>query len=105
VTSLLILVVRAAICCQTPPYLKASLCHVYDFTANFYRFRRALRPSSTSRLISKALSYDTLQELTGALPVLNSESGAIVVAEVELRQVAVQMLAAAMLVNAVHAAA
>ena len=60
--------------------------------------------SVTSRPIGQPLADDALHGAGGALHVIYAEPNAIAIAEIELRQIAVQMLLAAMLVDALHAA-
>ena len=54
--------------------------------------------------ISQALTADLLQGAIGALLVIPVQRRAVVVAEVKFREVAVQMLFGAMLIDALHAA-
>jgi hypothetical protein len=53
--------------------------------------------------IGEALSNDTLDCSLSALHIVNSETDAVAIAEIELRKISVQMAFAAMLVNAFHA--
>ena len=58
-----------------------------------------MRPS-----ISKALADDAFSRKFGAHKIIHAERGACVVTKIELREIAVQMLLAAVLINALHAA-
>ena len=94
--------------------------HVYDFWAclAFVVWRRLLElgrfkfnchlPRYFFRLVSlpvrEALANDALQQFTCSLLVIYLKGDAVVVAEVEFGQIAVQVFTAAMLINAVHAA-
>src|SRR5580704_16187737 len=57
-----------------------------------------------SRSIGEPLALGALDRIDGALHVVDSEADAIGIAEVEFGEVAMQMTAGAMLVNAGHAA-
>src|SRR4051794_28765350 len=59
----------------------------------------AVRPS-----IGQALSNDTHSQFIGAPVIVHAKGGAVVVAEIKLRQITVQMFFGAMLVGAEHAA-
>ena len=59
----------------------------------------AVRPS-----ISEALANDTLSQSVGAVSVVHAKRCAVVMAEIKLRQIAMQMLFGAMLIGAEHAA-
>jgi hypothetical protein len=63
-------------------------------------YGRSLR----SRSIGETLSNDTFDCARGALYVIYAEPDAIAIAEIEFGKIAVQMLFAAMLVDALHAA-
>src|SRR6202050_5039716 len=54
--------------------------------------------------IGQPLAANAFQRIVGALCILNTELRAVVVAEINLRQIAVQVLRAAMLVNASQSA-
>ena len=54
--------------------------------------------------IREALPFDGLKSVGCALMIIDPKRYAVVVAQVELREIAVQMLALAMLVSASHAA-
>ncbi len=56
------------------------------------------------QFIGEALADDAAQEVISAGGVVHSKSDAVAVAEVELCELAVEMLLAAMLVDAPHAA-
>jgi hypothetical protein len=60
--------------------------------------------SVTRRRIGKTLSDDSLDRPFGALHVVNTEPDVIAVPEIILGKISVQMLLAAMLVDAFHAA-
>ncbi len=55
-------------------------------------------------MVSQPLADDTLKQLVGTLVIFHAERNAIVVAEVELRKVAVQVVMGAVLIDALHAA-
>ena len=57
----------------------------------------------TSPAVSEALADDTFQRLLGSLPIVEAVRGTVRVAEIELGEIAVQMLLRAMLVDAPHA--
>ena len=59
----------------------------------------AVRPS-----IGQTLANDALSQLVGALSVIHAKRNAVVMTEIELRQIAMQMLLGAMLIGAEHAA-
>ena len=59
---------------------------------------------ATSPPIGQTLTASSLDRAAGALGVVNPELDAVRIAEIELREVAVQMLFAAVLINADHAA-
>src|SRR5579885_149466 len=69
-----------------------------------FRFGLRQRSSSTSRLIGEPLADHALQQAFGALGIVHAKRDAVVVAEIKLRQIAVQMIVAAMLIDALHAA-
>src|SRR5208282_220723 len=54
--------------------------------------------------VFEALADDTLDHTRGTLYVIYAQPNAIAIAEIELRQIAVQMLLATVLVDALHAA-
>ena len=56
----------------------------------------------TSRSIGQTLALDAIQGFGCPLLIVNAEPDAVVVAEVELRQVAVQVLFLAVLIDAAH---
>src|SRR5687767_2172028 len=58
-----------------------------------------VRPS-----ISQAFADDASGQCRGALAVIDAKANAVVVAEIKFRKIAVQMLFAAMLVDAAHPA-
>src|ERR1700730_11292070 len=58
----------------------------------------------TNCLIREPLPNDALQRAFGALCIVNAKLHAVVIAKIELGDVAMQMLLAAMLVDAFHAA-
>src|ERR1700730_4628668 len=58
-----------------------------------------VRPS-----IGQALAANSLQRIVGALGILNAEFRAVVITEVKLREIAMQMLRPAMMINASQAA-
>src|SRR6202051_995213 len=60
--------------------------------------------SVTSRSIGQPLADSALNRAGGALNVIYAEPNAVAISEIELRQIAVQMLLLAMLVDAFHAA-
>src|ERR1700724_288113 len=60
--------------------------------------------SVVSRSISKPLSDDTFQRAFGAFYVIYAKPNAIAIAKVKFGEIAMQMLLAAMLVDALHAA-
>src|SRR3546814_7994323 len=66
------------------------------------RFPAFLRGDAVNPPIGDALSSDTLQGNIGALSIFNTAGAAVGVTEIKLRQIAVQMLLAAMLVDAAH---
>lgn len=57
-----------------------------------------------SLLIHQALAFDALHGLDGAVDVAIAELDAVIVAEVKFREIAVQMLLAAVLIDAAHPA-
>ena len=57
-----------------------------------------------SRSIGEPLANDTLEHRIGAVRVVVAEGDTVAVAEIELCQIALQMLLAAMLVDATHPA-
>ena len=59
---------------------------------------------SMSLPIGEPLADDALNGARGTLYVIYAQPDAVAIAEIELRQIAVQMLLAAMLVDALHAA-
>jgi hypothetical protein len=59
----------------------------------------AVRPS-----IGKALANDALGEFVSAFGIVHAKRDAVVMAEIELRQITVQMLLGTVLVGAAHAA-
>ena len=60
--------------------------------------------SVTRRRIGEAFAYDSLYGARSSLHVIYAEPNAIAIAEIKFRQIAVQMLLTAMLVDAFHAA-
>lgn len=58
----------------------------------------------TRSVIFQTLAIDTLQRPSGTLAVLTAKLRAVAVAEIELRKIAVKVLLAAMLIDALHAA-
>lgn len=54
--------------------------------------------------VGQALANDALQALDGALAVIHAQSRALFIAELKFSQIAVLVLFAAVLVNALHAA-
>ena len=66
--------------------------------------RFAIWPLSARRRIGEAFAYDPFHGPRGTLNVVYAKPDAIAIAEIELREIAVQMLLAAMLVDALHAA-
>lgn len=68
------------------------------------RAGRGERCRLTSPPIGQPLAYRATDRAIGALAVVNPELGAVAVAEIELCQIAVQVLLGAMLVDALHAA-
>jgi hypothetical protein len=60
--------------------------------------------SLTSRSIGETLSNDAFDRALGAIYVIYAEPDAIAIAEIEFGKIAVQMLFAAMLIDALHAA-
>lgn len=58
----------------------------------------------TSLLIGEPFASGAVDQLFGALEVADAKLGAAIVAEIELRKVAVQVSLTAMLVDADHAA-
>src|SRR6266404_9195878 len=68
-------------------------------TTGMTHLLRFVRPS-----VCETLALDGLQSIASTVVVVDSERCAIVVTEVELREIAVQMLTVAMLVRASHAA-
>jgi len=62
------------------------------------------KSDSVSLLIHQALAFDALHGLDGAVNVAVAEFDAVIVAEVKFREVAVQVLLAAVLIDAAHAA-
>lgn len=59
--------------------------------------------SSTSRLIGQPLAFHALQKVIGALYVIDAKRDAIVIAKVELGEIAVQVIMRAMLIHTFHA--
>jgi hypothetical protein len=59
---------------------------------------------AVSCCIGQSATNDAAKCILAALSVLNAEGGAVVVTELKLRDVAVQMLLGAMLIDALHAA-
>ena len=59
---------------------------------------------SRSRSIGETLANDALERLVGTCAVVHTERNPVVVPEIELGKVAIQMLPAAMLINAGHSA-
>ena len=57
-----------------------------------------------SRLISEPFTHNTGKEFIGPLRIINSLGNALAIAEVKLSKVAVKVLFAAMLIDALHAA-
>ncbi len=55
--------------------------------------------------VFEALANDAFHRTRGALTVIYAQLGTVAIAEIKFREIAVQMLFAAMLVNAVHARA
>ena len=78
------------------------------FASRFARcFFPRLSPYGLSvmrRRIGEAFAYDTLHGASGTLNIIYAKPNAIGIAEIELGSVAVQMLFAAMLIDAFHAA-
>src|SRR5579863_3415040 len=68
------------------------------------QFRRLELLVLRSRFISKPLSFDATKRSVGARNVVEAKLLALVIAEIELSKVAMQMLFAAMLIDAEHAA-
>src|ERR1700737_4762201 len=60
--------------------------------------------SLTRRSIGQTLADDAFQRASGTLHIIYAKSDALAIPEMEFRKVAVQMLLAAMLINALHAA-
>ena len=60
--------------------------------------------SVISRSIGEALAYDPLHGASGTLYVIYAQPNAIGIAEIKFREITVQMLFAAMLIHAFHAA-
>jgi hypothetical protein len=58
-----------------------------------------VRPS-----IGQSLANDALSQLLGAVTVVNAKRNAVVIAEIEFRQITVQVLFAAILIGAAHTA-
>ncbi len=61
-------------------------------------------PSRTNCLVRQTLADDSTQRPICTLFVIDTPRHAVGIAEIELRQIAVQVLLAAMLVHALHAA-
>ena len=83
-------------------FLKESACFLAPpYTGQLRRLgeRAFVRPS-----IHQALALRALNDLGNALRILDAKRGTIRVAKIELSQIAVQVLLAAMLINALHAA-
>ena len=83
-----------------------SNCLLSVIFGSAFAFRR-LFPyglSVTSCSISEPLADDTFYRAFGALHIIYAKPDAIAIAEIKLRKIAVQMLLAAMLVDAFHAA-
>ena len=59
--------------------------------------------SDTSRSISQPLANDAFQSDIGACRIINAKLDPVRIAEIELRNIAVQVAFAAMLINALHA--
>jgi len=57
-----------------------------------------------SCLIGKPLADDTAKDLFGSLLILAVNGNAVIIAEIELRQIALQMPFGAMLIGTLHAA-
>jgi hypothetical protein len=55
--------------------------------------------------IRQSLSNDTRSDFRNALVIFDAKRLAVVIAKIEFREIAVQMLLAAMLIDALHAAA
>ena len=55
-------------------------------------------------MVGEPLTYHTLQRFVGALGIFNSERRAVAVTEIELGEIAVQVLLAAPLIDALHPA-
>ena len=71
---------------------------------HFSQFRRFGLLALRSRFIGQPLAFDAEQRAFGASSVVNAEFDAIGVAEIELGEIAVKVLFAAMLIDADHAA-
>src|ERR1700730_15533202 len=69
-----------------------------------WRGRRHLLVGAISGAICQPLADHTLERTRGPLAVVNSECDALIVTKIELGKVAMQMLLAAMLIDASHAA-
>ena len=57
---------------------------------------------SISRLIGQPLANDAADGLDGPLKVLDAEGAAMIIPEIELREIAVKMVPSAMLIDSLH---
>jgi hypothetical protein len=55
-------------------------------------------------MVHEALAFRAADRGNGAVNITDPKSGAVIVSEIELREIAVQILLAAMLIDAVHPA-
>jgi hypothetical protein len=76
----------------------ASRCHWSILSSRFAVF------SVTARLISQPLAFDAEQRALDTSGVVHAQADAVAVAEIELGQMAMQMLLFAVLIYAFHAA-
>ena len=68
------------------------------------RLAAKLKSGSVSWPVREALAFDALDRKRRTFAIVNAESRAGVVTEIEFREIAMQMLLAAMLVSAAHTA-